>query len=45
VLVLSSWFNRYYSGGFHNAEDFAVARIEQQKTAVYGEILDILESK
>lgn len=45
VLVLSSWFNRYYSGGFHNAEDFAFDKIEHQKTEVYGQIIDILEGK
>lgn len=43
VLVLSSWFNRYYSGGFHNAEDFAIDKIEHRKTEVYDEVLDILE--
>jgi len=45
VLVLSSWFNRYYSGGFNNAEDFAVTKIENRKTEVYGEILDLLEAE
>lgn len=44
ILVLSSWFYRYYSGGFTNASDFAIEKIENQKAKVYSEILALVEN-
>ncbi|MDT8401420.1 MAG: tetratricopeptide repeat protein [Bacteroidales bacterium] len=43
LLVLSSWFYRYYSGGFTNARNFAVQKIEDQKTSIYSEIFSLIE--
>jgi tetratricopeptide (TPR) repeat protein len=43
LLVLSSWFYRYYSGGFTNAHDAAVRKIEWEKTKTYSEILSLIE--
>jgi len=43
LLVLSSWFYRYYSGGFTNARNFAVQKIENEKTRVYSEIFSLIE--
>lgn len=45
LLVLSSWFYRYYSGGFTNAHDSAVRKIEKEKTRTYSEILSLIESR
>ena len=44
LLVLSSWFYRYYSGGFTNARNFAVEKIEDEKTRVYSEIFSLIEN-
>ncbi len=44
LLVLSSWFYRYYSGGFTNARNFAVQKIEDEKTRVYSEIFSLIEN-
>ena len=43
LLVLSSWFYRYYSGGFTNAHDSAVIKTEREKTRTYTEILSLIE--
>jgi tetratricopeptide (TPR) repeat protein len=43
LLVLSSWFYRYYSGGFTNARNFAVQKIENEKTRLYTEIFSLIE--
>jgi len=44
LLVLSSWFYRYYSGGFTNARNFAVEKIEDEKTRIYSEIFSLIEN-
>ncbi|MBN1388736.1 MAG: hypothetical protein JW965_09835 [Bacteroidales bacterium] len=43
LLVLSSWFYRYYSGGFTNARNLAVQKIENEKARVYFEIFSLIE--
>jgi len=43
LLVLSSWFYRYYSGGFTNANDSAVRKTERERTRTYTEILSLIE--
>jgi tetratricopeptide (TPR) repeat protein len=44
LLVLSSWFYRYYSGGFTNARDSAVRKTDREKIRVYSDILSLIES-
>jgi hypothetical protein len=44
VLVLSSWFYRYYTGGFTNANEMAVQKLESEKIRVYAEIIELIES-
>lgn len=44
LLVLSSWFYRYYTGGYTNASSFAVKKIENERTDVYLEILSLVEN-
>lgn len=43
LLVLSSWFYRYYTGGYTNASAFAVKKIENERTDVYHEIFTLIE--
>ncbi|NLA49350.1 MAG: hypothetical protein GX876_07795 [Bacteroidales bacterium] len=43
LLVLSSWFYRYYSGGFTNASDLAHKKLHRKKEEVYSEILALIE--
>ncbi|HDZ40744.1 MAG TPA: tetratricopeptide repeat protein [Bacteroidetes bacterium] len=43
LLVMSSWFYRYYSGGFTNARNFAVQKIEDEKIRLYAEIFSLIE--
>lgn len=45
LLILSSWFYRYYSGGFTNARQFANEKIEREKIEVYSEILSLIEKR
>jgi tetratricopeptide (TPR) repeat protein len=44
LLVLTSWFYRYYTGGYTNAHEFAGRRITDEKRAVYSKIIDLAES-
>jgi len=44
LLVLSSWFYRYYTGGYTNASSFAVKKIENERTDVYHEIFTLIEN-
>lgn len=43
LLILSSWFNRYYSGGYTNAGEFAGRKISDKKAEAYGEIFKLIE--
>ncbi|MCU0474352.1 MAG: hypothetical protein MUC93_13490 [Bacteroidales bacterium] len=43
LLVLSSWFYRYYSGGYTNASTMAVNKIKMEKTKIYSEIITLVE--
>lgn len=43
LLVLSSWFLRYYSGGYTNARNFAMEKIDSEKTRVYSGIFTLLD--
>lgn len=43
MLKLSSWFYRYYSGGHINANILARDKIENEKSKVYNQILDLIE--
>jgi tetratricopeptide (TPR) repeat protein len=43
ILVLSSWFYRYYSGGYTHANTMAGEKISNEKMKVYKEILEIVE--
>jgi len=43
LLVLSSWFYRYYAGGFTNAHDSAVRKTELEKRRIYTEILSLID--
>ncbi|MFO8234649.1 MAG: hypothetical protein R6U04_04485 [Bacteroidales bacterium] len=45
LLVLSSWFYRYYTGGYTNASSFAIKKIENERTNVYHEILTCIENQ
>lgn len=45
LLVLSSWFYRYYTGGYTNASSFAIQKIENERTNVYHEILTRIENQ
>lgn len=42
-LVLFSWFNRYYSGGYKKARHAAEHKIESKKSHVYEDIMFIVE--
>jgi tetratricopeptide (TPR) repeat protein len=44
VLLLSSWFYRYYSGGSAKAGNLAQAKIAKKKAKVYAEILSLVDS-
>lgn len=44
MFVLSSWFYRYYSGGYNNASEIAVKKISEKKTELYSEIFTIIEN-
>ena len=44
LLILSSWFVRYYTGGYTNASNFAVKKIDDEKSRVYSEILTLIET-
>lgn len=43
LLILSSWFNRYYSGGYKNACEFSDRKIAVKKSEVYSDIFKIIE--
>jgi tetratricopeptide (TPR) repeat protein len=43
LLVLTSWFNRYYNGGVEKAKHLAQEKIETNKAEVYSKILQIIE--
>jgi len=42
-LILVSWFNRYYSGGYKKARHAAEHKIESKKSHIYEEIILIIE--
>jgi tetratricopeptide (TPR) repeat protein len=44
ILMLSSWFYRYYSGGYTNASKLSEKKIAEKKTEVYSEILMVIEN-
>lgn len=44
VLVLSSWFYRYYNGGKIKANIAAHEKLEKKKIQVYSEILTVIEN-
>jgi len=44
LLILSSWFVRYYTGGYTNASNFAAKKIEDEKSRVYSEIIRLIET-
>ena len=43
MLILSSWFYRYYSGGSIKAKDSAYNKLDQEKAKVYIDILKLIE--
>jgi tetratricopeptide (TPR) repeat protein len=45
ILVLTSWFNRYYDGGAEKAKHLAEEKIEVNKSEVYLKILQIIEKQ
>lgn len=45
LLVLSSWFYRYYTGGFTNARNFAIYKTEAEKNAVFSKLIQISETR
>lgn len=44
IVILSSWFYRYYIGGYNNARHWAETNIEIKKSDVLNKLLDILNS-
>lgn len=42
ILVLTSWFNRYYNGGYNNADMLAKNKITGEKSRIYSEIFNII---
>jgi tetratricopeptide (TPR) repeat protein len=44
ILMLSSWFYRYYSGGYTNASKLSEKKIADKKAEVYSEIFKIIEN-
>lgn len=44
LLIMTSWFYRYYTGGYTNAHEFARRKIIDEKIAVYSKIFDLVES-
>ncbi|PID68861.1 MAG: hypothetical protein CR968_00730 [Flavobacteriia bacterium] len=45
LLVMSSWFNRYYSGGYNKAKLLAVKKIERHKAGIYKQVLAIVDQQ
>jgi len=43
ALVLSSWFNRYYSGGYGKARELANEKLKKDKSIFYTKLLTIIE--
>jgi tetratricopeptide (TPR) repeat protein len=43
LMVLSSWFYRYYSGGRNNASLMASKKISSEKSIVYSRIFEIVD--
>jgi tetratricopeptide (TPR) repeat protein len=43
VLILSSWFYRYYKGGSLKAKNAADTRFVERKSSVYSELISIVE--
>ena len=41
LLIMSSWFYRYYTGGYNNAHHFAEDKIENEKEKCYNRILNL----
>ncbi len=44
LLILSSWFTRYYNGGAGKARELAEQKILKQKSKVYDEIIKVIEN-
>ncbi len=44
LLSTGSWYYRYYTGGYKNAEIFAFEKIEHERERVYSEILNLIEN-
>ncbi len=42
-LTMMPWFQRYYMGGMKRAETITVNRIQQKRSKVYNQILDVLK--
>ena len=43
ALSMGSWYYRYFSGGYRNAEIFAIEKIEHEKEEVYHHILELIK--
>ncbi len=42
-LSMSSWYYRYYSGGYRSAKNLAAAKIEHEKEQVYLTVLSLIQ--
>lgn len=43
ALSMGTWYYRYFSGGYRNAEIFAIEKIEHEKEEVYHQILELIQ--
>jgi TM2 domain-containing membrane protein YozV len=45
VLAVIPWFQRYYTGGFFQAEELAQQKIAEERSKVFNELIDVMDKE
>lgn len=44
IFTVLPWYQRYYSGGYNNAEQIAINKIKRKRNKVFNDLLDVLSN-